>query len=236
MEKATVIETIGAIIKEEKLQNLSSQILPNTFVLEESEPFSGYHGKDLPTDPVPLYIYLITKKRDRGEKILRATRSIRQYFQYHFDASPAELCIFNDTYFAIRVRSLESFDIIAELQSCFQGEGIQFMKLKKYNDKGIIKVRKFLDLEIMDEGIYRDLEDPMMYYFEIPVKLSWKVFETITRSVKNNLINNHFDAALGTVYRKDITDVIRIYEKECNLERLKELMNTYMEEIRKFHL
>ncbi len=236
METQAVIETFGAIIKEEKLHNLDANILPNSFVLEETEPFSGYHGKDLPTDPVPLYIYLLTKKRYRGEKILRATRSIHQYSEHPFDASPAELCIFNDTYFAIRVRNLSSFELIPEIQECFQGEGIQFMKKKTYNDKGIIKVRKFLDLELLDEGIYRDLEDPMMYYFEIPVKLRWKVFEVITRAVKNNLDNNNFDAALGVLYRKEILDVVRIYEKDCSLDRLKELRGTYLEEIRKFHL
>lgn len=236
MKAGTIIETYGSIIKEENLQTLKSNILPNTFVLEETEPFSAYHGTTVPKDPAPFHIYLVTKKKYKGEKILRATRNIRQYFKTPFDGTPAELCIFNDVFQCIRVRNLPSFDLISELQQCYINEGIGLRRRKQYNNMGVIMLRKSMELEVLGEGLYKDLEAEHIQYFEIPQKLSWKAFVSITKTVKNNLENNNFDAAIGVLYRKDIVDLVRIYEKECSLERLEEIRATYDEYIHKYNL
>jgi len=71
MDKNVIIQTIGGIAKEEDLFTLTNHVMPNTFVLENEVPYPGYHGKNLPTDPIPISVFLVTKEKYSTEKILR---------------------------------------------------------------------------------------------------------------------------------------------------------------------
>lgn len=230
------IDTFGTITKEELLHTLHSNVLENTFVVENFEPFPGYHGENLPSKETPHHIFLVLKKDYGNEFIIRKSEEIRKHFKYPFGARPAELHIFNSVLHAIRVKDLPKFELIPELQRWYQDEGISFMKKRTYNKKGLIRVFKHFSLEELEEGIFSDTEDPFMYYLEVSAPLSWKIFESITMKIKNNVDNNNFDAALATVYAKNLLDVVRIYEKDPGTERLRELRKLYLEEIRKSYL
>ncbi|NOY37042.1 MAG: hypothetical protein GXO83_05650 [Chlorobi bacterium] len=227
------IETFGTITKEELLHTLNSNILENTFVLESFEPFPGYHGENIPSKKTPHHIFLVTKKEYGNEFIIRKSEEIRRHFMHSFGARPAELHIFNSVLHAIRVKDLPGFELIPELQRWYQDKGIGFMKKRSYNKKGLIRVFKHFSLEELEDGIFKDTIDPLMHYLEISCPLSWKIFESITMNIKNNVDNNNFDAALATVYAKNLMDVVRIYEKDPGKDRLRELRNIYLEEIRK---
>ncbi len=231
-----MIETFGYIIKEAKLHTLDSNILENTFVLESTAPFPGYHGENIPSSNRPNHIYLVTRKNYGMEKIIRTSREIQSFFNHSFGARPAELHMFNMIYPAIRVQHLEALKYIVELQQWFEDMGIDFMKKKNFNKPAIIRVTKHFRLEQNEEGIFQDMDDPWMYYLEISMLLSWKKFETITRNIKNNLDNNNFDAASGVIYIGDIMDVVRIYEENPSIQRLVSLKKMFGEEIRKLHL
>jgi hypothetical protein len=230
------IETFGTITKEELMHTLNSNILENTFVIEIFEPFPGYHGENLPSKETPHHIFLVTKKEYSNEFIIRKSEEIGKYFEYSFGARPAELHIFNEVLHAIRVKDLPGFEQIPELQKWYQDEGIGFMKKRTYNNKGLIQVFKHFSLEEWEEGIFKDTNDPLMHYLEISYPLPWKMFESITIKIKNNVDNNNFDAALATVYAKNLMDTVRIYEKDPGIDRLRELRDLYLEQIRKAHL
>ena len=229
-------ETFGTITKEELLHTLSSNILENTFVVESFEPFPGYHGANLPSKENPHHIFLITKKDYGQETVIRKSEEIRKYFKHPFGARPATLHIFNNELHAIRIKDLPEFELIPELQRWYQDEGILFMKKRTFNDKGLIRVFKHFSLEELEEGVFKDTYDPFMHYLEISCPLTWKMFEAVTMSVKNNVDNNNFDAAIATVYAKNLMDVVRIYEKDPGLDRLRDLRKLYLEEIRKANL
>ncbi len=228
-----MIETFGYITKEETLQTLSSNILENTFVLEAVTPFPGYHGENMPGSEKPHYIFLVTRKDYGLEKIVRTAKEIKKLLSIPFGARPAELHMFNSTFPAIRINHLSNFSDIPELQRWFGDMGISFMKKKTFNDAGLIRVTKHFRLEEVEEGIYRDLEDPLMHYFEIDTSLPWKMFEAITLRIKNNVSNNNFDAASGVLFIRDLMDIVRIYERSPGVERLRALREKYREEIEK---
>ena len=236
MENMKTISTVGSITKVEMLHALKSNILENTFVLESNEPFPGYHGKYLPSRINPHHIFLVTKKEYSYEEVSRASVNIRKNCKLSFGARPAELFIFNTKFTAIRIKELESFELIQELQKWFMAEGILFRKARKFNNEGLILVKKHFALTELAEGIYKDVENPSMYYLKIPNCLGWKVFEKMTIFVRNNLDNSNFDAAMGVIFFKDHMDVVRIFEKESDLEFLKKLRDMYLEEIRKLSL
>ena len=234
MSGIKMIETMGSIAKVEKLETLNSNILENTLVLEEVEPFPGYHGANLPSGYNPTAVYLIIKKKLPSIKIIRITQEIRKYFKHEFDGTAANICINNEVFSAIRLRNLEDIKILPELQKNYMYEGIKFVKKRKIKGDGIIELKKHFELEALGEGIYKDLEDPLMYYLRIPKHLSWQVFLEITTSIKHNLDNLNFDAALGSIYLKEIIDVVRIFAKDMELNDLSMIRQQYLEELRKY--
>mgnify|MGYP001811873883 CR=1 FL=1 len=223
-----------SISKVEKLVTLESNILQNTLVLEEVEPFPGYHGANLPSGYNPTAVYLIIKKKLSSINIIRITQEIRKYFKHDFDGTAANICINNDVYNAIRLRNLEDITILSELQKNYMYEGIKFLKKKSVKGDGIIELKKHFELEALGEGIYKDLEDPLMYYLRIPKHLSWQMFQEITTSIKHNQDNLNFDGALGSIYMKEIIDVVRIFAKDMELKDLSTIRQQYLDELRKY--
>lgn len=225
---------MGYIAKVEKLETLINNILENTLVLEEIEPFPGYHGANLPTGYNPVAVYLVLKKKTSTVQVMRITQQIRKYFKAGFDGTAAEIRINNDLFHCVRLRNLDSYDIIPELQKHYMHEGMNFLKIKKIRGEGIIEIKKHFELEKLDNGVYKDMEDPLMYYLQIPVHLSWSVFYEITTSIRHNLDDLSFDAAQGAIYMKEITEVVRIFGKDMGLDNLQKLRQRYIEELRKY--
>jgi hypothetical protein len=234
MAKIRMIETMGSITKVEKLETLEGNILENTLVLEEVEPYPGYHGANLPSGYNPTAVYLIIREKLPAIRIIRITQKIRKHFKTEFDGTSASIRINNDVFNAIRIRSLENIDLLPELQKTYLYEGLSFPRKKRVQGDGIIELTKQFELESLGEHIYKDLVDRLMYYFQIPGQLNWQLFEEITTSIRHNLDNLNFDAALGTLYLKEITDVVRIFAKDMGLEDLSTIRRHYLEELRKY--
>ncbi len=225
---------MGYIAKVEKLETLNNNILENTLILEEIEPFPGYHGANLPTGYNPNAVYLVLKKKVSTVRIMRVTQHIHKYFKHSFDGTAAQVSINNDLFNCIRIRNLDNYSIIPEIQRCYMHEGFKFMKKRKIHGNGLIEIKKHFELEKLEEGIFKDLEDPLMFYLQIPAHLNWSVFLEITTSIKHNLDDLSFDAALGAIYLKEITEVVRIFTRDMELDSLRKIRERYTDELRKY--
>ncbi|MBT5529832.1 MAG: hypothetical protein HOK35_11780 [Cytophagia bacterium] len=232
MSKRTY-DTIGTIIKQERLVNVDYHVLPNSLVLEIQDAFHGYHH-ETPKEGKPSYLFLITQKVVSRESVARASKIVKKYFDHSFDAAASMITIYNDHYFGIRIKDLDSYELIHEIQQCFSAEGIEFKRKKEINEVGIIHVKKFFNLvEGEDELLFDD--NPNMAYFTIGRNLSWKLFAQITKNIKNNWDFKDFDAAFGTMYRNgEIEDITRIYWEKLDLAKLKLIKEKYQKEIAKY--
>jgi predicted house-cleaning noncanonical NTP pyrophosphatase (MazG superfamily) len=233
MEQKLQIITLGSISKQEIVKSLDVNILSNTLVLEIMDPFPGYHGANLPTEPIPRSIFLCTQKTYTDEEVMRISERISLKCKTCFSANPASIGIYNENYPAIRLWGLESYDYIPELQESFRNEGIEFKKKKNIKDVALLNIKKAFHIEETDEGIYKDIQTPKMFYFTIPY-ISWNLFEEITKNVKNNVGNKNFDAAQGMFFMNKVIDVVRLFGKEVETDYLKMLQTKYKEEIDKF--
>lgn len=229
------ITSIGYIKKEEKLKNIDFNIIQGTFVIENCEPFPGYHGKNLPSEGTPDSVFFIIKNQMKPEEIIRTGQRIKKYYKNDkIDIAPAWIKYYNKKLNAIRIHHLESYDEIKSLQTCFYDEGIEFSKAKKIDTKGIIKVQKFFKLEPFEDDIlYKDLDNLMMSYIKLPTYFNWKFFERITEDVKNNMENRNYDAANASIYyENELIEFIRIYKKDLDLNFLKILKTKYYDIIK----
>jgi len=226
------IETIGYIKKEEKLSDITNNIIPNTLVLESSHPYPGYHGENLPENPCPRSLFLIVEKKYSFEDIARITKRIKANFKYDFNISYGNIFFKTATYECIRIKYLKSFTFLPELQNLLKEEGIIFTKHKKLEDNGIIVINKTFSLTEIESQLYQDNDESLKYYFELPRLLTWDEFKHLTAFVKNNIDVSNFDAACGIFYRTNgIKDMVRLYICEGGIQKVKKIQKLYFENI-----
>jgi len=237
MSNTNYIEHYGNLLKQESLRTLEDKIWPNTFVLEAPEPFPGFFNyySDHPVDSKPLYIYFVLKRLYTLEEITRATQNIQKYFNTDFNATPGVVTIYDNQFHVIRVRHLDNFSQIVDLQGGYMDQGIQFKSKpnKKVEGPAVIRVKKFFILDEQEKGLFFDMIEKDHGYFLVPKQLTWKHFVDITRKVKFNWDKPFFDAAIGHFHVKfGIQDMIRIYYPEMSLEYLREVRKKYLERIK----
>ncbi|MDB4303997.1 hypothetical protein N9934_04340 [Desulfosarcina sp.] len=239
-ENKKVIETFGTISKKETLASVEEEFSNGALVLESKDPFPGYYHLTIPDQNtlIPTSIFLITRKVHNEEDIMRLSHDIRKTFNKSFDATIGEVVLFNETRQCIRVKFLQDFKDIPALVDLYRKHGIQFLKSRKVKPYyGLIKIRKYFVLETPEPGLYNDNEEPQMCYIQIPNHLKWNEFEKLTVSLKRNLEDNKFDAAIGTIYRKNcLVDIVRIYAEDIDENKVKLLKAKYVEAVKKWKL
>lgn len=237
MENTTVLERYGYLTKEESLVSIDKKILPNTLVLEAPEPFPGFFNyySETPADTKPLYIYLGIKDSLNLEDITRATIEIKKYFKPKFAAAFGKVYLHGINVNVIRLRDLDNYDLVPELQERFLNEGVEMQKKlsKKIDSKYFIKLKKFFYLKPLDEGIYIDDTEEDQGYIKIPKKLKWDDFIELTKKVKHNWEGSKFDAAMAHFHdNRQITDLVRIYNNKMSLDYLKGIQKKFHQYIK----
>ena len=235
MSEEHIIETLGSVSKVENLSTLNHSIIPNTFVIETIEPFPGYHGGNFLLDDVTKKsVFFILREKTTAENLCRTVAKIRKFLNFSFDAAIAEITVYNQHFNAIRIKRFEKIENINELQQAFSYEGFQFLKPRKINAPGIIKVKKYMLLKEYSPDIYLDQIDTNIAYFRLPVHLTWKIFEEITIRLKHNLPDKNFDVALGVIFRRTgLIDVVRIYNEKHDMNQISMLKEKYEEAIKR---
>ena len=233
MKTSGSIESLGVLLKEERVQTVDNYVLENTLVLESIEPFPGYHGENLPTGNNPDSLFLITDKSYPVETVFRVSQHLCCSHNIPIDACPVEIGISNSKYPGIRLRGLGNYAFIAEIQKCFQDKNIGFMKKKTISAPGLMRIIKIFFVEKIEDHVFRDLEDSSTFYLDIPYHFTWNSFKNVTLHIKNNMDNSNFDCALGFIYQKELKEFVRVYVQNPEITRLKIIREKYLEEIAK---
>lgn len=238
LQKTSIMEhtsftSIGELSKKETLATVEHNTNTNALVLETLSLFPGYHGTTVPEGSEPQSLFLVTKIIHSDDKIIRAIRNIKKDFPYYFDGAPCKLNLYNKPAGAIRIKDL-SYEHIGKLVERFSEEGFEFLKAKTVAEfSTIIKITKFFKLQSSGDGIYSDENWEGMYYIQIPVQLRWNSFEKITNSIKHNIEDSNFDAALTSMYSEEgVLDFVRIYDAQCCQDKLKFIRDKYLEAIK----
>jgi len=236
MTKNTQIK-YGSLIKEETFELIEGTVLTNTFVLESKNPFPGFYEyyDNLQKGVKPYYIYLVTDKEYDLEKFTRVTQKIMADTNKKYHAALGTVTIFNTVYNVIRVRHIEQYADIKELQAYYVSLGINFKdKPSKFNhDAGITRLNKFFSLDRVEDDFYFDSIEANHGYFNIPKNIPWDEFEQLTKQVRYNMDMFHFDASIGFIYDNfKVIDMIRVYAENLDLEKLKQIRTKYIERIR----
>lgn len=233
MEPSEAIETIGSITKMEKLCSLEHDIIKNTLVLKNIDPFPGYRSDSDTDDSKPGSVFIILRYRYAPEKINRINKNLVESKITSCYPSFGEIIIRSSIFPCIRIKRLEDFSDIPVIQNFYKRHDLHLFDYRPLEDIAWIKIFKTFRLLEIAEGLYRDLNDGEKFYVKIPNNLSWKQFDSITGKVRHSVKNSNFDVAQGIIYRFCGTeDVIRIYDKNKTLHRALELKKYFLKSIK----
>ncbi|MEL7586715.1 MAG: hypothetical protein AAGU19_08365 [Prolixibacteraceae bacterium] len=234
MEPQTAIEVFGTITKQETVMTITDKVLPGSLVFEAIAPFPGYYH-ETPDTAKPVYMYLALQEQYPLTDIIRATAQVEKVFDENFEAGKGILRIHNHIYNVLRVRHLKRYDLIGQLQQSYQDQGICFMQKTMRGLEEVVQIRvvKFFNLHVLDEGIYLDRYEAFHAYIEIPKHYNWNEFNCLTDKVKYNWEESKFDAAMGSFYYQgQLHEFVRIYSNKLSLHYLQELRKLYLQKIK----
>jgi hypothetical protein len=86
----------------------------------------------------------------------------------------------------------------------------------------------------MADGVLKDKDKPDTYYLKVPFFMTWDEFEKATIAIRNNFDYKTYDAAQAAIYNKPgIVELLRIYDRMADLEKLQSLRQKYLIEVKR---
>ena len=235
MKQTEVIETIGSITKMENLHSFEQDMLPDSLVLKNTDPFPGYHAKnqDIKTQNKPGSVFIILRYRYAPEKINHINRDMMASRITDCHPSYGEIITRESILPCIRIKYIEDHSLIPVIQNFYKRNDLKLMDYRYFSGPARIKIFKAFRLNEIAEGLYRDLNEGEKIYIHIPHSINWKRFDHITKKIKYHIKNPNFDAALGVIYRFcGPEDVIRIYDQVKTMERAIQLRKLFVKEVK----
>lgn len=238
MENKKHIESLGFVIKKEKLTNLAADFKYNELLLEDLDPFPGFYDHfHIPmseNEQKPRSIFAIVRSMsfEDMDDFIRMTMAIKKVFPHKFDAVMGRLDLQNSLASCLRIY-MEDYNVLPELIKLYNKQGIAFLSnkvVKPYSS--LINVRKYFSLTSIAPDIYQDDDMPDTYYFPVGKYLPWNKFETVTIAIRNNWDHKVYDAAQAGIYVKTgVLEMVRIYDRKATIEHLAYLKEKYEIEI-----
>ena len=224
-----VTEFFGRRDKVEELTTIKENILHGTLVFESLSPFLGYYNQ-FTEDNKPVYLYIGIDQPYSCIQLARAFQKIAKETSWDFEATKAVVQIKNRAYDVIRLRHLEGYKQVKEIQERFENEGIKMYKssIKFHEENSHIHFEKIFYLDEIEDGIFIDKSEPYHAYLKVPYFAPFEDFVPINKNVKNNWLGNMYDAAPGSFcMNKQVIEMVRIYTKDFDIQFLKDLKNLY---------
>lgn len=234
MENKKVVESLGFVLKKEKIASLASDYKFNELILEDLDPFPGFYDHyHIPVNeeeqkPRSVFAVIKTKGLDEMDDFIRTTVKIKKVTGLNFDAVLGWLEYQNSTAGCIRIKMEDYADLPAIIDN-YSKNGIEFLAnrtVKPY--VSLIAIRKYMILEEIAPRIFRDTEMSDTYYIKVEKHIPWSDFERISISIRNNWDHKVYDAAQAGIYCKSgVVELVRIYDRHTSPERLQYLKEKY---------
>jgi hypothetical protein len=206
------------------------------FLILESSPDPFYYSRaGFPENLKSVsdhHLYLIVKKPIPcfQDRVMRQNFIIKEKLGINLHVAPGQIGFQGKTYSCIRIRTEDTSKLKVFIEE-FRKMGIHFLSDHHVSPyEAFIQFKRYTDFVSLEPGIYKDGTNPNRYFLTISGDMEYKVFEELIHEVKNNCDFHMFDAAL--VYLNcgsRFIEMISIYSKHCEEERLPELKKTVEE-------
>ena len=225
-------ELMGKVIIQENVDTIDENKIPKTFVINVPNPYKNYYGRFTKVEQ-PNSIIFVTKTPNSFEKILRVTHKINKNYNLQLDGAKCEVAINSRKLNGVRVKGIQKYAEISQIQQYFKEEGYDFAKSEKFKDTdALIRINRFFNVQQLENGIYHSKDQGDTYFIEVPKYMSWENFRNITFEIKNNTPDKNYDIAKGIFYVGDgVVEILRIVKPKATLEMLKAIQQKYIEKL-----
>ncbi|RLD89078.1 MAG: hypothetical protein DRJ02_02335 [Bacteroidetes bacterium] len=201
----------------------------NCLVLE-SDPMPDYYAKNnFPPNEKQVsdrHLFLPVRKTINcfQDVVFRKVNELNKKFNSHLSIYPGQITFQNEEHQCIRL-NLKETDQLPQLIEEFEKLNIRFYSDKKVGAyQSLIYYKKHTVFENLEEGVYKDENNPNRYFFEISRQIEFDQFKKGIERIKNNCDYHLFDSFLVSLhFKNEINDFIGIYSKHCEKSRFKEL-------------
>jgi len=164
---------------------------------------------------------------------LRVTKKINDTYNLELAGAKCEVTIKSRKLNGVRVRGINRFTDVAQVQQYYQDEGFEFVKSESFsNTEAIIRINRFFEIEELDKGIYKSIIEDDVFYVELPKFIGWEEFKRVTAEVKNNMTDSSFDIAKGILYMNEgITEIVRVVKPKATVDLLKTIQQKYIDRL-----
>lgn len=229
------LQSLGYLLKREKLASLASDHPHGELLLESLNPYPGFYEEYfVPTtdrEQKPKSVFMVIKNFDvcHEDDFIRMTMHIKRDHLIKFDAALSSIVLYNEPATAIRV-NMQDYSQLPELINHYKQVDVKFQPLKTVRPyQSLIKIRRFFDLEVMADGVYKDADKDFTYYIRVPLYMTWEEFEKATIAIRNNFDYKTYDAAQAAIYdNSGIVELVRIYDLKTDLSKLQSLQRKYI--------
>jgi len=229
MDTKKLIQICGSIIKEESIVPITANIIEHTCVAEANLPYSNYYGVapfNMPTKPNSLFLF--TEHYYTLEEALRYVELINLSCSQTLNVAASVLEFKDGQYPAIRIKNLPDYKMIRKLQECFAEQGVKFARKVQIGNTAIIRTNKCFSLEKIDENIYTDHLQEKTAYIALPKLIKNDKYLEVISNIRNNTNIAMFDSARGAMFLDSkITDIIRIYSEQLDINLLKSIQKRF---------
>lgn len=226
------LEYVGKIIKQENIDTVDVNKIPRTFVINVPNPYKSYYSRFTDINK-PDSIIFVTKTPNSFENILRVTEKINRDHGLNLDSAKCEVTIGSRKLHGIRVKGINRYTEITQIQQYYKDAGFEFAKSEKFKDTdSLIRINRFFNIEKLAEGIFKSNMEEDVYYVTISKYMTWDEFRKITFEIKNNIADKSYDIAKGIVYLDGgIKEFLRIVKPKFTLESIQLIKDKYEEKL-----
>ena len=230
------IHVCGSILKKESIAPIVTNILPNTTVVEADLPYVHYYG-NRPELAKPNSLFLFTEPFYSLEEILWFSQRIDKCFMKDVNVAASVLSFPFKQVAAVRVKNFPAYDHLQQLQECFAKQGVRFAKKFQPGKEAIIRTSKSFVLEEAEEGIFWDKVETDKGYVVLSTLIDQEEFEERISAFRYNSNCQLFDAVKASIiFGAELTDVVRIYSENLNLELLRCVKKSFLQVDKKYQV
>jgi hypothetical protein len=234
MIKKGPCEFYGILEKIEDFTTLTGNIIPGTLVFESLSPFVGYYNENPHDYESPLYLYMAVESDYSVFDIARAFQLVKNSLKIDLDVAKASVR-FNDKFFhVLRLRHIDGYSRLIDIQKQFAEHGIKPLKssLNKKNIHAHVTLNKVFCLESISDGLFIDRREKNHAYIQMPYMIHFDKLIEVTKRVRNNWVENRFDAAMGYFLCSDeVIEIVRIYTDNLDVNNLTALQDLYLKKL-----
>ncbi len=217
-----------------------SQSKSNMMILESNPDILYYGDNPLPeikATPYEHHLFALTEKNECIEdESFRFINDLEQKYNKTLHIYRAQITLGNDIYTALRFRENELTQALEFADYLIQKHNVKFKKDKRFSRKqGKIHYRKWIDLEMLHEDIFKDSNSRHIYLIKIPTELNLEEFYTVMDSIMHSYCFASFEPFYVYVLTNhyEIVPFVMIYSPHCNMNKITEFKKELHKEIKR---